>query len=56
MRVDFHKDEFDQIWLLQVDNILIRHHRVVPSEQGHMLADYVLGEMKKYKAEQDEIN
>ena len=54
MKVDFHKDEFDQIWMMQANNILVRHHRMVPSETGHMLADYVLSEMVKYKLEEEQ--
>ena len=42
MHVDFNQDEFGEIWLMNVDKILIRQTRSVPTDNGTQLADYVI--------------
>ena len=34
MKVDFNQDEFGEIWLMNVDKILIRQTRSVPTDNG----------------------
>ena len=42
MQVDFHQDEFGEIWLMQVDKLVVRKTRFVPTENKAQIADFVL--------------
>ena len=47
MKVDFNQDDFGEIWLMQVDQLLVRKARSIPSDKRTQLADYVLGHFKE---------
>ena len=49
MKVDFNQDEFGEIWLMQVDKLIVRKARAVPSDNGTQLADFVLNYMEEQK-------
>ena len=42
MKVNFNQDEFGEIWLTQVDELLVRKSRRVPNDQGTKVADYII--------------
>ena len=53
MKVDFYRDEFGEIWLMQADNIFVRKHRPVFAGKGTKVADFVLTYMNELqKAEE----
>ena len=53
MKVDFNRDEFGEIWLMNVDNLFVRKSRHVPSDNGTQLADYVLLQMEQLKKHEE---
>ena len=53
MKVEFHQDEFGEIWLLNVKDLFVRKARYVPSDNGTQLADYVLQRMEEIKKQEE---
>ena len=49
MKIDFNQDEFGEIWLTQVEKIIVRKRRDVPKVKGTGIADYVLQHMEEVK-------
>ena len=47
LKVDFYRDKFNRIWLLQTDKLVVRTKRTVPSQGSHLLADVVIRKMKE---------
>ena len=45
MKVDFYQDDFNDIWLMQCDKVMLRKGRAVPTDKGTQIADYVLKKM-----------
>ena len=52
MKIDFNKDEFGEIWLMNVDKLIVRQSRRVPNDNGTQLADYILNTMYQIQAKE----
>ena len=54
VKVDFYRDAFNRIWLLQTGKLITRSRRVVPSEGSHLLSDFILKKMKEVEMKEAE--